>query len=241
MIRTIYESYKDSENYKELVNKLRELSKKTRELELVEPEKVSDEEMRKACNISQEEWKDMSKSEKEIMFDIFTNGTSEYDEWFEQLQKLKKQASELRNQIEKLRDIEFNKQGGNSYKNILPRKASKSFYNGFQLDTGEYHQDYLENLNYAKSKGYQDCYISEMTPDEYMDRCSKEIFSVPVEDTYDSMEDPSKAHEYAQMMKDGTKFYMPYLDVKNKQQEGRHRALAAKELGIKIIPVLYLY
>lgn len=80
-----------------------------------------------------------------------------------------------------------------------------------------------------------------MTPDEYMDRCAKEIFKTPIEDSYDGMEEKEAVHKYAEMMKNGTKFDMPYMDVKNLQQEGRHRALAAKELGIDKIPVLYLY
>ena len=39
------------------------------------------------------------------------------------------------------------------------------------------------------------------------------------------------------MMADGTKFNMGYIDYNREQQEGRHRAIAARLLGIKKIPV----
>lgn len=242
MVEVICEGYKDSTEYKDLKDQLKELSQKEKELKSNEPEKkkVSDEDMRKRCSMSPEEWSDLSRSEKEAYYELF-NGFDEYDLWLMKLQEVENEMNEIYNKIDKLKDKEFINQGGNSYKGILPKEASKSSYEGFKLDTGEPHQDYLKDLNYARSKGYENCYISEMSPDEYMDRCSKEIFKSPIEDTYDGMEDKSKVTEYAQMMKDGTKFDMPYLDTKKKQQEGRHRAMAAKELGIKVIPVLYLY
>ena len=46
------------------------------------------------------------------------------------------------------------------------------------------------------------------------------------------------AKRYAEMMKSGTKFDLPYLDYKRGDQEGRARALAAKQLGASEIPVV---
>lgn len=240
---SLTEGYKDTDEYKKLNNQLRELRIKIKELKTNEPDskkKPTDEEMRLATNFSEEEWKELSYSEKEFMYDIYVPDNN-VNEYYNELIKLEKEESNILDEIQKLRDKEFSNQGGNTYKGNLPKEATKSSYEGFLLDTNEYHQDYLENLEYAKSKGYNGAYIAEMSPDEYMDRCSKEVFKNPIEDTYDGMDRKEDTNEYAEMMKSGTKFDMPYIDTKSKNQEGRHRALAAKQIGIKTIPVLYLY
>lgn len=232
--RSLSENYKDNDNYRELINKLNELRKN-------EPKerKVSDEEMRLETGYSKEEWKELNKSEKEFMYDLY-KPDEESNNYYEELNKIGKEKSRIYNQIEKLRREEFNNQGGNSFSGNPPKRATKESYEGFILDTNTSHQDLLD-LEYAKSKGYHGAYIAEMSPDEYMERCSKEIFKNPIEDTYDGMDRKSDTNKYAEMMKSGTKFDMPYLDTLNKGQEGRHRALAAKQNGIKTIPVLYLY
>lgn len=244
-LNRILESYKDSDKFKELCKKLVELKKKRADLKESEPEDnryPSDEEMRKVCDFSEEDWKECSKTEKQVYYDMFkTSEKTEYEKWQNEYLKVSEEISNILNELKDLQNKEFERQGANSYEGDLPKKATKSSYKGFKLDTNEYHQDYLENHEYAKSKGYKDAYIAEMTPREYMDRCAKEVFKTPIEDSYDGIEDKDAIHEYAEMMKNGTDFDMPYIDVKNSQQEGRHRALAAEELGISKIPVLYLY
>lgn len=44
--------------------------------------------------------------------------------------------------------------------------------------------------------------------------------------------------KYANDMKKGDKFPLPYYTVNNRQQEGRHRALALKKLGCEYMPVV---
>lgn len=80
-------------------------------------------------------------------------------------------------------------------------------------------------------------FIAEMTPDEYLDRISYEVFRSPKERAV--LCDYDHVKEYAQMMKEGIKFNMGYIDYSDViyGQEGRHRAIAAKILGIKKIPV----
>ena len=83
----------------------------------------------------------------------------------------------------------------------------------------------------AEGKGF----IAEMSPDEYIDRISYDIFENTRENTVDVWYD--NVQEYAKMMADGVKFDMGYIDYQNGGQEGRHRAMAAKLLGIDKIPV----
>lgn len=239
---SLNESYKDSKEYRELVNKLNELNKREKELQNNKPEerKLSSEEMRLETGYSEEEWKELSWAEKEFMYDLH-KPDKDKNNYYEELNKIEKERSKIFNEIDKIKNDEFINQGGNTYKGTLPKKAEKSSYECFILDTNEYHQDYLENIDYAKSKGYNGVFISEMSPEEYMERCSKEVFKDPIEDVYDGIDKKSNIERYADMMRSGTKFDMPYLDIKTQNQEGRHRALAAKQLGIKTIPVLYLY
>ena len=240
---SLNESYKDSNEYKELINKLNDLKKKEKEIKDSKPlekKKPSSEEMRLDTGYSEKEWRELSWAEKEFMYDLHKPDEEEHN-YYDKLIKIENEISDIYEQIQKLKDKEFENQGGNIYKGTLPRESTKDSYECFNLDTNEYHQDYLENIDYAKSKGYNGAFIAEMSPDEYMDRCSKEIFKDPIEDVYDGMEKKDNVNKYADMMKSGTKFDMPYIDTLNKNQEGRHRALAAKQLGIKSIPVLYLY
>lgn len=240
----ILENYKDDKNYKNLVVELAELRKRETELKdiLYNREYPSDEEMRIACDFTEEEWSEFSKIEKQATYDLFNSISDEdFNDNKLELDTIENKIKNIEKKLKTLKNIEYEKQGGNIYDGKLPNEYTKSSNEYFKLDTNEYHQDYLENLDYAKSKGYTNVFIAKMSPDEYMDRCSKEIFHSPIEDTHDGMENKNNVKEYAKLMKDGTKFDMPYLDILHHQQEGRHRALAAKELGAKEIPVLYLY
>ncbi|WP_299997545.1 hypothetical protein [uncultured Clostridium sp.] len=239
---SLNEDYRNDIKYQDLLARLKELKIEEQELKSKKPEerKISDEEMRKTCEYSEEQWKELSRAEKEFMYDIYAPNEEE-NNYYEKLTEIQNEISKIHDTIGDIKKREFSLQGGNIYKGTLPRESTKDSYECFNLDTNEYHQDYLENIDYAKSKGYNGAFIAEMSPDEYMDRCSKEVFKTPLEDTYDGMERKDDTDEYAEMMKNGTKFDMPYIDTLNKNQEGRHRALAAKQLGIKTIPVLYLY
>lgn len=238
----VTEGYKDSEEFQGLIKQKMALEKQLNDLKQMDPGSnyPSDEEMKEKCNMSDEDWKYLGKIEKQMFYDMSCDDNKEHEEIIEKEIAVEKQISDINEKMRELKNKEFERQGGNTYEGDLPEKfEGESEY--FKFDTGEYHQDYLENLDYAKSKGYTDCYISKMSPDEYMDRCSKQIFKSPIEDTHDSMENKHNIENYANKMKEGTKFYMPYIDLKINGQEGRHRAMAAKMLGAKEIPVLFLY
>ncbi len=50
--------------------------------------------------------------------------------------------------------------------------------------------------------------------------------------------DTDKINEYLERTLDDSKMPMPVLDYDKLTQEGRHRAVVAKELGVEEIPVL---
>lgn len=114
-----------------------------------------------------------------------------------------------------------------------PKKATRTDYEGFRLDntSNSFGNDYLTN-----GKGY----IAEMTPQEYIERCAFEIFDTGTIESTINGTDPELVQKYADMMMDGTKFDLPYLNYKDGGQEGRHRALAAYQAEIDTIPVLII-
>lgn len=99
-------------------------------------------------------------------------------------------------------------------------------YEGFSTKMG---------LSYDKDLQAGKGFIAEMSPDEYLDRIAFEIFHTTKERAI--VCDYKNVKEYAKMMAKGVKFDMGYLDYEDGGQEGRHRAMAAKLLGIEKIPV----
>ena len=95
--------------------------------------------------------------------------------------------------------------------------------------------------DYKKFTKGQDSEIEYMTADEYLQRCADDIFDMTLEQTMAPV-DWGNVRKYSKLMKDGNKFAIPYLDLVYKQQEGRHRVLAFKELCGEdaILPVLVI-
>lgn len=103
--------------------------------------------------------------------------------------------------------------------------ANKS-YDGFLTKTNSGYDDDL-----AKGKGF----IAEMSPKEYLQRISYDVFGSTYSSTVSGVNE-NNVIKYANIMKSGTKFDMPSI-IEGKGQEGRHRAMAAYLLGYKKIPV----
>lgn len=81
--------------------------------------------------------------------------------------------------------------------------------------------------------------LVHMNPKQYIYNIARN-FGLSYDDTvnYDSNVDKEKVNEYAEAMKKGDKFPVPYFNTDNNLQEGRHRALAAMVNGCTSIPVI---
>ena len=93
----------------------------------------------------------------------------------------------------------------------------------------------------------KDISLRHITPDEYMEASFKTRPNY--EDTNKltgllseySRLDQKLIDKYATKMKSGTKYDIPVIDLSvSKGQEGAHRAMAAKQLGEKTIPVIWV-
>lgn len=102
-----------------------------------------------------------------------------------------------------------------------------------------YYDDFLnkKDHDYKKLAKGRKGEIVMMDPDEYIDRLGKDIFHCSRERVLRGV-DWNNVKKYASMMAQGTKFNLPILNLADETQEGRHRALAAAQLGYKTIPVL---
>lgn len=77
--------------------------------------------------------------------------------------------------------------------------------------------------------------IEYMTPDEYFNHCAN-LNNGTVDEEYDYISE-NNMQELSNVIK-VEKLPIGFLNMVNKTQEGRHRALLAKRLGIELIPVL---
>ena len=131
----------------------------------------------------------------------------------------------------------------------LPKPVQETPIQPFDTKTGESQIDrIIENKDkVAGGEMIQDYYrrakrenwsVQNMSPDEYLVRAAKAMgkkFPEEIEDWKNyPMGDPKK---YAESMRQGDKFPMPWLNEVLGTQEGRTRALAAQELGLETIPV----
>lgn len=130
--------------------------------------------------------------------------------------------------------------------NILKSKVGEMFhpYTGIS-----HYDDIIYDKDYSNKKGRYGKIVS-MSPDRYIDEAYKGFSGISktyggVNYTKDMMvngrlADPS-FKQIKDMIKKGEKLWIPHLNYGNNSgfsQEGLHRALALKELGIQEMPVM---
>jgi hypothetical protein len=132
----------------------------------------------------------------------------------------------------------FKKVYGEGWKRTPKLKAPSESYEGFRTDTTgfSYYDDMLEKPEYFRHSEGLNVEIIEMTPMKYMQEIAK-FQKVTIEHQL-AQADTRTSKIYAEDMKRGSKFPLPFLNYADKGQEGRHRVFAAMLVGIKKIPVL---
>jgi len=128
--------------------------------------------------------------------------------------------------------------------------VDKSPYHISRKTTGmPYYDEMLAKPEYFREQKGRIAKVTYMSPDEYL-RKSYELHrekarehgkDFTFEEYMSGAVYPELVNEYTDKMRKGEEFPMPVIDYALGDQEGRHRAVAAKELGIKKIPVMEIY
>lgn len=113
-------------------------------------------------------------------------------------------------------------------------KKLKDDYPGFKKNesTTPYIDDLLE-------KGKAE--VVSMSPKLYIQECATEIFGDSSVEKVIRGRTAKDVAKYMTMMEEGIKFDTPYLNYRDENQEGLHRAIAAYMLGIDEIPVIVVH
>ena len=103
-------------------------------------------------------------------------------------------------------------------------------------DTGlSYYNDMMRDPAYFLRDKGMEAKVVRMSPNQYLVK-SAEIRGVSLQHEL-RIVNKADVEKYSIMMSHGIVFDLPVLDYVGRDQEGRHRVLAAKKLGIKSIPV----
>jgi hypothetical protein len=100
---------------------------------------------------------------------------------------------------------------------------------------------------YYRERKKVEGFIVWMSPDEYIEYCKSGFGKINPEyvNNVESSRDQNLVNKYAEMMKAGDKFPLVTLDYRRTgydknpdfTQEGLHRAMAARKIGVKTMPV----
>jgi len=112
-----------------------------------------------------------------------------------------------------------------------------------------YYDNMLENPEYFIERKGRVAKVTYMSPDEYLHKscelhrnnARKQGKDFTFDEYVNGFVYPQLANKYADKMRKGEVFPMPVIDYASGDQEGRHRAVAAKKIGINKIPVMEVF
>jgi len=107
----------------------------------------------------------------------------------------------------------------------------------FDMDSIYYHVEFDKPL-YSIIQKRKTAKLHYMTPKKYLYTIANKFGLSYDEVVSGGAVFPEKYKKYAEAMKNGDKFPVSYFNRDDSMQEGRHRALAAMELGCEKIPVI---
>lgn len=100
----------------------------------------------------------------------------------------------------------------------------------FKESTGvSYYDNFLNSadLHYMETHKNRTGKVVMMTPEEYYQECATKVFTTSSDKLKAQRRANDLVDKYAQDMKSGDKFPLPYIDYPNHGQEGLHRMMAA--------------
>ena len=117
---------------------------------------------------------------------------------------------------------------------FAPPAAAKRVFGGITRKTTgmPMYDDMMKNPEYFKTQKGKQFKIEEMSPERYFAEIGRQMDNNSIE--------PARVKKYAEKMREGEMFPMLTLEKSGGRitQEGQHRALAAKEVGIERVPVM---
>ena len=236
------DSYANTDEYKTTQKNTSDLFTKMKDLEDKE-EALRDELKKESTRKPREEWTTEDEIDA-LLGERPASYTERGEEIRTEMEKLDKQINELRekwetsaNKLRKLDNAQVDIQKDlYSTRPDSERTVStdvKDSYKGFKVgeSTTSYVDDALKSGN---------AFVVEMSPKEYLQECAYNIFNNSTLERTVRGTSANSVTRYMNMMKKGIKFDTPYLNYRDKEQEGRHRAIAAYLLGYKKIPVIVM-
>lgn len=231
------DSYVYSERYQQDTEQIRELRNENDRLK-EEKQKLEEEFSKETREKPKSEWTE----DERLYYEIIGEKPLEYtDRGYEVEKEIREISKEVRENDSKISDLrdDLDLQSKTAYW----QESSEWLASGNQYDyeKGDVNKEYegisttmsIKEFDQDLAEGIG--FIAEMSPDEYLDRIAFEIFNTSRESAI--VCDYSNVQKYAKMISEGVKFDMGYLDYDKGGQEGRHRAMACKLLGIEKIPV----
>lgn len=226
-------SYMYSERYKELAKRrsdthkeLNNLTERNRELRKIikEGSTLNPDDVKQFGKDMAEMFAEKTPEAKQAENELFNNHKREHELW----ENMEGYDADIDEYISQQRTLQKEQYLRDFTDTMGPAKDN---YKHFQFDTGM--------SKYEDMKGDENVRIVEMSPQQYLKEVGLNIFGTTYErQVMVPAYDENVTDELYNLMQSGTKMRLPILNYRDKEQEGRHRAVAAMLHGDERIPVM---